>query len=416
MTRLYGVVLLASLPLIIASRWIKLPEETTPLLRTDESRRDAWVDAARMVLIIFVVLGHFASVPCIYMPEKQYWLAPFLAWINLFVMPGFAVISGHLSKGPLNSARASRLLVYVALPYLVSKLAIWFFNSCLQRSPQYFNPFDTFNNGDVQWYLLCLIQWRLAIEALRPLGRPALLALALVIGLGSGYWVPSGSLMAMQRACSFFPCFVAGHVLDLNRFRAATQVSLGLRWALQLAFLGNLAVFFAWPRLSEPFFAGVLGNLDSDFTFSAGAPRALCGTEWALSFVHRAVRYELMILLLAGLIAIVPASPAWAGPGQHTMYPYLLHPWVCDLMFIPMLGRHPAAYMKSLGPFAQGGFVWAYVLLLAPLLTLALSSGPVRRIFAWMVEPTWAAPLLLTPENAAMFQPKKHAKLLLGSA
>ena len=50
--------------------------------------------------------------------ESRYWLRPFLAWINLFVMPGFAVLSGYLSRQPLNSLRAARLLIYVALPYL----------------------------------------------------------------------------------------------------------------------------------------------------------------------------------------------------------------------------------------------------------------------------------------------------------
>lgn len=406
LTGLYGVVLLASVPLLFLVSRIELPEEARPLL--DGPRRDNWIDAARAVLMIFIIAGHFASVPVIYIPETTYWLRPLLAWINLFVMPGFAVLSGYLSRQPLNSKRAARLMIYVALPYLLSKLAIYFFSCFMQGQVLYFNPFDSFTNGDVQWYLASLVQWRLAYEAMRPLSRSALIALALAAGLGSGYWVPDSSLLALHRTMAFFPCFVAGVLLDLGRFRAAMQVLPKWRWALQAVFVGSLAVFFARPALAEPFLAMGLGNLDKDYTRSpTGVPRELCGSEWALSFVHRAIRYELQAVLLAGLFASVPDTPALATPGRSTMYPYLLHPWVCDTVFLPWLARHPAMLMKSLLPFSAGGFVWLYTVLLAPVLFLALATPPVRSLTAWVIEPTWAAPWLFSPDVAAHFAPAK---------
>merc|ERR1719311_335850 len=66
-----------------------------PLLAPD---REAWVDSARLLLIVFVVTGHFVGIACYYVLERSYWLSPLLAWINLIAMQGFAVLSGYLSK------------------------------------------------------------------------------------------------------------------------------------------------------------------------------------------------------------------------------------------------------------------------------------------------------------------------------
>lgn len=420
LTQLYGAVSLASLgTLALARAWRAEPwlreKANTPLLGS--SSREAWLDSMRFVLIVFIVLGHYAAIPCSYIAEQTYWLAPLLAWINLFVMPGFAVLSGYLSKAPLTQARVGRLLIFVLCPYFLSKFIYWVWFSVEYRTVGFFDPFDAFACSlGLEWYLIVLVQWRLAIVLVSLLGPWTLMASSLTIGFVSGNWVPGSATLGLQRACSFFPFFVLGYSLDIVHLRETVTRSSGWRTALRAIFVGVLALFFCSPGIARLFMANTLGDLN--FDYAAAIPtqmvakagpnglspvvmpqlRTSCGSEWALSFVHRLVRYELGALLLLGLAAWVPASPALAQYGRHTMYPYLTHPWVFQLLLNPVMQRHLPALLQTLGPFSSGGYVWGYTVLFAPLLTLALSSAPVRFLTGVVIEPSWLGPLVFNSE------------------
>lgn len=381
--------------------------------------REAWVDSARFVLMIFIVMGHYVAIPCSYIAEQSYWLAPLLVWINLFVMPGFAALSGYLSKGSLTQPRGGRLLVFVFFPYLFSKLIYWAWFSVEYRMVSFFDPFDAFNNSlGLEWYLIVLVQWRLAIVLMSPLSKSALLGSALFIGLVSGNWVPSGSMLALQRACSFFPFFVFGYSFDLGHIREVVTRRTDCIVLLRSIFIGALGLLFFCPGFANLFMVNTLGDLNFDYSSAvsteAGAlkvgpygfplilsplPRTSCGTEWALSFVHRLVRYELGALMLLGLLTWIPSSAVIAQYGKFTMYPYLIHPWVFELWLKPLMDRHMLALVSSLAPFAAGGYVWILAVLLAPVLTVALSTAPVRFLSHIVIEPTWLAPLILSAES-----------------
>jgi len=423
LTQLYGVgsTSAALLALGLAKTWRPTPcsqaSVTTPLVGSQT--REAWVDSARFVLIVFIVMGHYVAIPCSYIAEQSYWLAPLLVWINLFVMPGFAALSGYLSKGPLTQPRGGRVLIFVFFPYLFSKLIYWAWFSIEYRMVGFFDPFDAFNNSlGLEWYLIVLVQWRLAIVLMSPLSKWALLGGALAIGLVSGNWVPSGSMLALQRACAFFPFFVLGYSFDLGHAREVVTRRTDCRVLLQSIFIGALALLFCYPGISRLFMVNTLGDLNFDYlgaisTEAAAVkvgpygfplvlsplPREHCGTEWALSFVHRLVRYELGALMLLGLLAWIPSSAVIAQYGQFTMYPYLIHPWVFQLWLKPLMDRHMLALVTSLAPFSAGGYVWILAVLLAPVLTVVLSIAPVRFLTRIVIEPTWLGPLILSAES-----------------
>lgn len=398
---------------------------STPLLASPA--RETWVDSARFVLIVFIVMGHYVAVPCSYIAEQSYWLAPLLAWINLFVMPGFAALSGYLSKGPLTQVRLSRLLIFVLFPYILSKLVYWMWFSVNFQMVGWFDPFDAFSASlGLEWYLIVLVQWRLAIALMSPLSKWSLVGSSLAIGLVSGNWVPGSAALALQRACSFFPFFVLGYAFDLGHLREAVTRSIGTRVVLQTGFLGILAVFFCSPGIANLFMANTLGDLNFDYTAAIPTqhhvdkvgpfgfmpawplvPRDHCGSEWTLSFVHRLVRYQLGALLLLGLLAWIPSSSAMAQYGRHTMYPYLLHPWIFQLWLLPLMNRHLPALLGSLGAFSAGGYIWTLAVILAPVLTMALSTAPVRFLTGILIEPTWLGRLILSTESHAQLQPSK---------
>lgn len=423
LTELYGAVSFASLAALALARMLRLetwlaPEKTSPPLLASPAR-ESWVDSARFVLIVFIVMGHYVAIPCSYVSEQTYWLGPLLAWINLFVMPGFAALSGYLSKGSLTEARLSRLLVFVLFPYVLSKLVYWLWFSATLHMVGWFDPFDAYSNSlGLEWYLIVLVQWRLAIALLSPLNRGALLGTSLTIGLVSGNWVPNATALALHRACSFFPFFVLGYTLDLSYWRDVVTRSAACRAGLRLSFVGVLALFFTCPGIARLYMNNTLGDLSFDYVSAVPSqvvprpgpsglvpvlvplPRLNCGSEWLLSFVHRFVRYEIGIFLLMGLLAWVPSSSRMAEYGRHTMYPYLLHPWIFQLWLLPFLNDHLTIFIGTLGAVSKGGYVWALSILFAPVLTLALSTGPVRLLSGFLIEPTWLGTLMLSQSKS----------------
>lgn len=424
LTETYGIVSLVTVSAVpVAKMCWGLPRHSSkasePLLKS--LGRETWVDSLRFILMIFILMGHYVAIPCSYIAEQSYWLSPLLVWINLFVMPGFAALSGYLSKAPLTEARVSRLLVFVFFPYVFSKVIYWLWSSVEFRTLGAFDPFDAFSNSfGLEWYLIVLVQWRLAIVLMRPFGTWTFVSIAIFIGLVSGNWVPSGSALALHRACSFFPFFVLGYLMDLGHLRNILNRSSVGKIALRMVFVGFLLMLFYCPGIARLFMANTLGDLNFDYQSAipsiastseqanlypngfvpvlAPSPRSTCGSEWALSFVHRLIRYQLGVILLLGLLSWTPASPALAMYGQHTMYPYLLHPWIFQILVLPTMQRHMPLLVQSLHSFSSGGYVWAYAVLLAPVLTLGLSSTLVRRITWVFIEPTWIASRLLSSE------------------
>jgi len=90
------------------------------------------------------------------------------------------------------------------------------------------------------------------------------------------------------------------------------------------------------------------------------------------------------LVLSAAFLALVPARRTWySGLGAATLYAYLLHG------FPVKLAEYEGWYSAS---WLHGPAGIALVSAIAVLLTLALTTRPVRRIMRWAVEPTlsWA--------------------------
>jgi len=422
LTQTYGVACTATFAaLALARASCTKPSElastaSAPLLASPG--RETWVDSARFVLMVFIIMGHYVCVPCSYIAEQSYWLSPLLVWINLFVMPGFAALSGYLSKGPLTQARISRLLVYVLAPYIMCKLIYWTWFSITFRTIGYMDLFDAYANSlGLEWYLIVLVQWRLAIMLMSPLNKWTMFGIAVAAGLVSGNWVPNSAPLALQRCLSFFPFFVIGYLVDLGHFRDMVTRTTTTKVMFRSIFVGALAIFFCFPTIANLFMSNTLGDLSFDYASSVPSQvvlhalpsglvpvmgpqqRMTCGSEWFFSFVHRLIRYQIGTALLLGLLAWIPtSSPTMAHYGQHTMYPYLIHPWIFQIWLMPLMNKHILYFVSTLVPFSSGGYVWLLAVLVAPVLALALSTAPVRFLTSPAIEPTWLGALMLSSE------------------
>jgi len=365
--------------------------------------RSRWVDEARFWLVFLIVMGHAISIPTLYVPEKLFWLQPVLIWGSFFHMQAFAFISGLLSKGPLTEDRGLRLVVMLFLPYIFSKSCWWGVNCLRAGKLSPLNLFDTYSNGGLEWYLASLITWRLWAPMLSAI-RPRLsFAIALLVGHISGFWVSNIDLFALQRSCAFLPFFSLGLLLDVENLKEFLCHK-GFAVLFGLTFI---AIWIVPHVVLTAFDLGTLGDLNYDYTatrLESGGwnwlQRPQCGFEWALSFVHRSVRYLLGFFILLGFLGTVTHFPLrWAQDcGQRTMYPYLLHPWVIDFAFMPIMQHFSSWWYYSMNlRVTEGGWIWALCGVVALPLTIALSSQMVQKMFHPLVEPKWIQGVLQKP-------------------
>src|SRR4028119_301068 len=86
-----------------------------PVTRATPTRRDPWLDNAKMVLVTLVVVGHsWTLLPTTTAGSVLY------DFLYLWHVPAFVMVTGYLSRSFTWSRRhLSRLLTTVVVPYLI---------------------------------------------------------------------------------------------------------------------------------------------------------------------------------------------------------------------------------------------------------------------------------------------------------
>lgn len=227
-----------------------------PLLRQSVRSRIAWIDAARAVAILLIVLGHAAGLP-----------AWFYAAASSFAVPVFFILSGVLlsSDRPWR-ASALRLLRALVVPYVAIGLLTWAYWAATirmgLRPPGGPSPIEglwglAYGVGDfipfnaALWFLPCLLWASLAATALLRLVPPIA---ALAIALPPAIWVTTLAIPLQERLpWSIEPAVVAVPFLLLGCawFQFGGDGWVGQRRLRSLALLvggGATVAFVTWAN------------------------------------------------------------------------------------------------------------------------------------------------------------------------
>lgn len=327
-----------------------------------QRRRDPWIDNAKAVLVVLVVVGHF--IPLIPRSAEAGHVYDFL---YLFHMPAFVLVSGWTSRRATWSRRhLTQLVTLFVVPYLLlSTLMGWVrvdvsgdVPDLEALQPWWIDPSWPF------WYLLAMVVWRLATPVLRThwIWVPVSVGVSLVAGQWDLPWLD------LNRILGFLPFFVLGVHLPrwyeaALRHRAsivpALLVMAGLWW-----FAGDLDRWFPTSWLYYRSSYRDLGVATGD---------------------GMVIRLTLLALGLAGAsaaLALVPRGRhAFTAMGAWTMVVYLLHGFVKQLVMATDLTR----WLPE-RPWAQ---VW-WVLALGVAVAVLLGWPPVARRLSWLVDPVGA--------------------------
>lgn len=210
------------------------------------NNRNLIIDQTKGVLIILVVLGHYANwqhelflmgLRSVYNPILRGGYNSVLS----FHMPAFILISGYLSR-QISNLRYKELdsilypfLLFQILNVIFTKTTGW---GC---GYSYNILYPIYQN----WYILALLFWRIAWPFLRKIDTKLLILLSLIVSIGSGFIfqsVRSGLFLALHRTLYFLPFFIVGaSITDLDAF--LEQMQKNITYAYILFIIGVIAIF-----------------------------------------------------------------------------------------------------------------------------------------------------------------------------
>ncbi|MFG3259267.1 acyltransferase family protein [Streptomyces sp. NPDC048172] len=319
--------------------------------------RDAFLDNAKFLLIVLVVVGHvwpLALVEAV-RPAKAGYL-----WITAFHMPAFVLLCGYLSRGFTGRPdQVRRLLAGVLAPYLVFETLYTALDSAARDRPFALTPTEpTF----LCWFLAALFVWRLTAPVWRAVPYPV--PVAVLISLAAGT-TTLGYDLALPRVLMFLPWFVLGLRLRPEHLARLREPRVR-RWA-PLVLLGAAVGAYAFAPGTNLHWTWMSSGYEG---LGAGPVRYL---------LVRVALFAIGAAMTAAFLALVPGRRTWfTALGAVTLYPYLLH---------GLLTSAASAYgwHAPLLPWDLSGAVLLTVLGAA--LAVLLSSAPVRRLARPLVEP-----------------------------
>ncbi|MDJ1137609.1 acyltransferase family protein [Streptomyces iconiensis] len=333
--------------------------------------RDPFLDNAKFVLVVLVVLGHNWT------PLADAMLGVKAAYLLVYAihMPALVLLCGYFSRGFTGRPdQIRRLLAGVLLPYLVFEAAYAGVYTLCWDQPYALTPTEP---RHVCWFLAALFVWRLTAPLWRAVRWPVVFAAALSVLAGL---MDLGNELALSRVLMLWPWFVLGLRLRSDHLRPLRNPA-ARRWALPVMVAGAAGAWWVAPQVTRGWLLMDLGSAQIGVPplFYVGVRVALFGVS---------------AVLVAAFLALVPSRrTGFTALGACTLYPFLLHGLV--LKSVEGLGGYKAVLPGGL-------LAAAATTLLAGALAVLLAAAPVRRVLWPVIQPRFPSWLAPEKERAAV--------------
>ncbi|WP_018664091.1 acyltransferase family protein [Heyndrickxia acidiproducens] len=275
--------------------------------------RSSYFDNAKFILIYLVVLGHLIS------PFKgnDNFLFTLYTVIFLFHMPAFILISGYFSKSFKKKGHLLKTVKKILVPYLIfqSIYSIYYYFTGVEHklSFNYFVPHWSL------WFLLSLFFWNIFLYFFARI-RWTGLGIAVVLGIGIGYWDDAGSFLSLSRTFVFFPYFLLGYLLEPAHLQKIRSIPYGGAIGISILCAALLLAGWSFPKDAVPWLLG-----DTSY--------AGMGGENLLDGAIRTGQYAATLILILGFFLIIPNKGfKLTKIGERTLYVYLLHGFIIKTM------------------------------------------------------------------------------------
>lgn len=273
--------------------------------------RDSFFDNAKFILIFLVVFGHIISP---YRTNDE-WLVSIYHFIFIFHMPAFILLAGHFSTNFRKKGYYTKIVTRLLVPYLILQTIYTLFYSQLYASTEY--SLQYFTPRWAMWFLLSMIAWKLMLPLFGKLKARYSVPLALVLGVGIGFFDISERFLSLDRTFYFFPFFLIGYYLTKTDLFERVKNGAYRLYAAAFLVLLFVAIYI------------VLGGIDGasilygTYTFSS-----------VIDMLGRVGIYAGSFLVTLAFFALVPKEKYFfTGIGRRSFYVYILHGFIIKWFF-----------------------------------------------------------------------------------
>jgi fucose 4-O-acetylase-like acetyltransferase len=265
--------------------------------------REPLIDNAKFIFIFLVVFGHMIQP----FQSDLYIIQVLYHWIYLFHMPAFIFLSGFFAKGIGDTDYLLKLCKKLLLPYLIFQLLYSLYYMIIGVKGFQFTIFEPQWS---MWFLLSLFSWHLLLVIFKRISPIWGMSLAILIGVGIGYFHEIGHTFSLSRTLVFFPFFLLGYWVtkdDLLKLKSR-EVKVVSSLVMLLVGIG----LFVTPTFSTHWLLASYSYPDIGYPEVGGAVRIGI--------------YFLSFLMTLSVLAWIPRKGCFMTEiGKRTIYVYLLH-------------------------------------------------------------------------------------------
>ena len=161
-------------------------------------------------------------------------------WLNLVIIPAFAMLSGYISRNFRGTPKEiQRTVSTLVIPYLLVETSYQVLQRHYTGGP---DPYMLLSPKWVAWFLSALFLWRLTTPIWRSLRHPIIVAIviSLLVPLTE---VPN--VFAIPKTLGFLPFYVIGMYMTIDRFERLATVRLRIASAVVLVGVAVACALFA---------------------------------------------------------------------------------------------------------------------------------------------------------------------------
>lgn len=283
-------------------------------------------------------------------------------WLNLLMMPAFAMVTGYISRNfSATPKEIQRTVSTLVIPYLLIEPLYQVLSRHYTGSP---DPYTLLGPKWVAWWLAALFVWRFSTPIWRHLRHPILVSILISL-LAPLTEVPN--VISMPKVLGMLPFYVIGMFMTMDRFEKLAELRIRIASA---AFLTAVAV------------ACALYSTSWDVSWTKWRHRydeAALNATALEGIALRSVLIAVGVLMSLAVISLASRRESWMTRfGQRTLYCYLLHGFV--VFFI----LHETNIFPRL--VAMGGAGVALTVVCSVALALLLMTKPVATAFRPLFE------------------------------
>lgn len=263
-------------------------------------------DNLKFGLIYTVVLGHFINA----LKTDSGFLTGLQVFIYMFHMPAFFFVSGLFSKRTVDGRKYHKMIPYLVLYFFM--VAFRFVVNSLADGKV--RRFELFSETGIPWFALVLFLFYIVTAQVKDMSHRYLLIVAVGMGILAGYTTNLGAFLAGMRFFTFYPFFLLGYCMSVERLNAWSQ-KLWVKAVSAVFLLSVLVLSYRYAPRIMPYMNFFKGKTAYE---KMGMP--VYGGLW------RGLYYVFVFALIVALIAVTPTvRTCFTTWGQRTVQVFALH-------------------------------------------------------------------------------------------